>query len=156
MRFERKIWKSYILSSLENRRRDRLQQRNCCELLAWNSSMWSFVLRIWIHIEIYLKFLMKLFTWQIPDNKNQHFCYMIVLNYLFTNLLYSWTDNRDDYSKPFSWFCFLKQSPTGKKSQQRSWYRFQTYDSWPVYSVLSLLIRCMMKNLQVNFTLWKN
>lgn len=31
-----------------------------------------------------------------------------------------------------SWssYCFLKQSPAGKKSQHRSWYIFQTYDSW--------------------------
>ena len=27
-------------------------------------------------------------------------------------------------------YCLRKQSPTGKKSQQRRWYSCQTYDSW--------------------------
>jgi len=42
-------------------------------------------------------------------------------------------------------YCFLKQSPTGKKSQHLCWYISQTYVSWPVYSVSGLLMRCMRK-----------
>ena len=53
---------------------------------------------------------------------------------------YYWIVNSDSY-------CFLKQSPTGKKSQHLSWYSFQTYVSWPVNSVSSLLIKCIRKNL---------
>ena len=44
-------------------------------------------------------------------------------------------------------YCLRKQSPTGKKSQQRSWYSFHTKVSWPVNSVSSLLIKCIRKNL---------
>ena len=44
-------------------------------------------------------------------------------------------------------FCLRKHSPTGKKSQLRCWYMFQTYVSWPVYSVSGLLIKCIKKNL---------
>jgi len=47
-------------------------------------------------------------------------------------------------------YCLRKQSPAGKNSQHRSWYSFQTYVSWPVYSVSSLLIRCIRKNLKTN------
>ena len=59
--------------------------------------------------------------------------------------VYYWIENSDSY-------CFLKQSPTGKKSQHLSWYSFQTYVSWPVNSVSSLLIKCIRKNL--NFKSW--
>jgi len=47
-------------------------------------------------------------------------------------------------------YCLRKQSPAGKNSQHRSWYSFQTYVSWPVYSVSSLLMRCIRKNLKTN------
>jgi hypothetical protein len=47
-------------------------------------------------------------------------------------------------------YCFRKQSPAGKKSQHRCLYMSQTYVSCPVYSVSSLLIRYIRKNLKDN------
>lgn len=42
-----------------------------------------------------------------------------------------------------SWssYCFLKQSPAGKKSQHLSWYIFHTYDSCHTYTCLLYLDR---------------
>ena len=45
-------------------------------------------------------------------------------------------------------YCFLKHSPAGKKSQHLCWYISQTYVSCPVYSVSSLPIRYIKKNLK--------
>lgn len=56
------------------------------------------------------------------------------------NMIFYWLPNSSSY-------CFLKQSPTGKKSQHRCWYMFHTYVSWPVYSVSGLLIKCIKKNI---------